>query len=108
MRRWTMELVGTHLREGFVPLAGLEEFFRTVLLDVNPDRSLKRSAVAFLTKRGLADERQAEVVARLLSEFVRSKTKDDFDRAIGALTRIKVAYPTLESALAVAHQGASA
>jgi hypothetical protein len=40
-------------------------------------------------------------VTRLLGEFVRSKTKDDFDRAIGGLTRIKIAYPKLDSALSL-------
>jgi hypothetical protein len=62
---------------------------------------MKHTAVAFLVKRGLADEGQAEVVTRLLGEFVRSKTKDDFDRAISGLTRIKLAFPNLDGALSL-------
>jgi hypothetical protein len=101
VRKWALGLVTKHLKDGFVPLAGLEDFFRTVLLDVTPDRAMKHAAVVFLTTRGLADERQAEVVVRLLGEFVRSKTKDDFDRAIRALTRIKIAYPAVDSAVSL-------
>jgi hypothetical protein len=108
VRRWALELVVQHLRDGFVPLAGLEEFFRTLLLEVIPDRKMKATAVAFLARRGLADERQAEVVTRLLGEFVRSKTKDDFGRAIAALTRIKLAFPSLPSPLSLREGEAAA
>jgi len=108
MRAWAMELVQKHLRDGFVPLAGLEEFFRTILLDVSPDRKMKHAAVAFLTARGLLDERQAEVATRLLGEFVRSKTQDDFGRAISALTRLRLAYPGVASAVAVLGAGPQA
>lgn len=99
MRRWAVDLTVAHLKEGFVPLASLEEFFRTVLLDVTPDRAAKHAIVAFLADCGVRDERQAEVAARLLGEFVRSKTRDDFERALGALARIKVTFPDVDAAV---------
>jgi hypothetical protein len=99
MRRWAVDLTVAHLKEGFVPLASLEEFFRTVLLDVTPDRAAKHAVVAFLGDRGLRDERQAEVAARLLAEFVRSKVKDDVERALAALARIKVTFPDVDAAV---------
>lgn len=99
MRRWAVELTVKYLKDGFVPLASLEEFFRTVLLDVVPDRAAKHAVIAFLGQRGLRDERQAEVAARLLGEFVRSKTKDDFERALVALARIKVTFPDVDAAV---------
>jgi hypothetical protein len=97
MRRYVLDLVRAHLREGFVPLASTEEFFRTVFLDLSPDRSLKRDAVAFLKKRGLTDEHQAAIAARLLGELVKSKTRFDVDLALEALTQIKFALLTDEA-----------
>lgn len=104
MRAWAVELTVRHLKDGYVPLASLEAFFRTVLLDVTPDRAAKRAVLAFLTERGLRDERQAEVASRLLSDFVRSKTKDDFERALGGLARIKLAFPGVASVVALRHE----
>jgi hypothetical protein len=93
VRAWAVELAVRHLKDGYVALAGLEEFFRTVVLDVSPDRKAKRAVIAFLTERGLRDERQAEVACRLLGELGRSKTKDDAERAVSGLARIKVRFP---------------
>lgn len=107
VRRWAVELTVKHLKDGYVPLAGLEELFRTVLLDVSPDRDAKRAVLAFLAARGLCDERQAEVACRLLGELVRSKTKDDFERALAALAKIKVAFPSVDAAVVLGSPGAS-
>ncbi|MBX3192492.1 MAG: hypothetical protein KF819_36210 [Labilithrix sp.] len=89
MRRFVLDLVVAHLKEGFVALASTEEMFRAIFLDTSPDRSLKRDAIAFLEKRGCVDERQAEIALRLLVEVVKSKTVFDFDLALGAITTIK-------------------
>jgi hypothetical protein len=105
MRKWVSGLIVKHLKAGLIPLAGLEEFFRTVLLDTNPDRAMKHAIVGFLAERGLADERQAEIAGRLLGEFVRSKTKDDLERAIIALTKIKMAYPSVDASISVRGEG---
>ncbi len=92
MRRYVLDLVLAHLKEGFVALSSTEEFFRTIFLDVSPDRSIKRDAIAFLRKRGMADEHQAEIAVRLLVEVVKSKTLFDFELALEALTQIKFAF----------------
>ena len=97
MRRYVLDLVVAHLKEGLVALASTEEFFRTVFLDVSPDRSVKRDAIAFLKKRGLADEHQAEIAVRLLVEVVKSKTVFDFELALEAITQIKFAFLTGEA-----------
>ena len=97
MRRYVLDLLVAHLKEGFVALASTEELFRTIFLDVSPDRSIKRDAIAFLKKRGMADEHQAEISVRLLVEVVKSKTIFDFELALEALTQIKFAFLTDES-----------
>lgn len=91
MRRFVLDRLVSHLKDGFVALAATEEFFRTVFLDIRPDRALKRDAVAFLERRGLQDPSQAEIALRLLGELVKSKTVFDFDAALGAIARIKLA-----------------
>ncbi len=102
VRRFALDLVETHLKPGFVALAKLELFFRTALLDVWPDRELKRRTVRLLEERGLLDERQAEVAAHVLRDVVRTQTCGDFDRVASALVRLKLAYPALDVGLEVA------
>lgn len=101
MRRFAMDLVAGHLKDGFVPLAKLEGFFRRALLDVAPSRAEKRRVVEFLVARGLRDERQAEVSSRVLGELARTKAKADVDAALDALVRLKLAFPEVESLLVV-------
>src|SRR5690606_23127105 len=79
MRRFAIGLVEEHLEPGFVPLARIEGFVKAVLLDLSPDREVKRRIVAFLEARGLADERQAELVAGWLGQVVRTATVHDFE-----------------------------
>ena len=97
IRRFAVDLAVAHLKEGFVALSRLEAFFRRALLDVLPDRREKRLIVEFLRDRGLRDERQAEVASRVLGEFVRTRAKADFEAALDALVRLKLAYPQVES-----------
>jgi len=72
-----------------------------VLLDLSPDREVKRRLLAFLEKRGSADERQAELAAALLSQVVRTRTVHDFERILGALAAIQVRHPGVASAVRV-------
>ncbi len=102
MRRFALDLVVGHLKEGFVALAKLEGFFRTALFDLWPSRNEKRAVVEFLEKRGLRDERQAEVASRVLGDFVRVKARRDFENALEALVRIKLTFPEVESRVAPA------
>ncbi len=100
VRKFALELVEANLKPGFVALAKLELFFRTALLDVWPDRDLKRRAVRLLADRGRQDERQAEVAAAVLRDVVRTQTKGDFDLVAQALVQLKVTYPALDVGLA--------
>jgi hypothetical protein len=97
MRRFALGLVMDYLREGFVQLARHEDFFRTLLFELWPSRTVKRKLVAFLAERGQRDELQAEVAARLLSEFVKTRGVEDRDNALEALVRIKLAFPAVEA-----------
>ncbi len=97
IRRFALDLVVGHLKEGFVALAKLEGFFRTALFDLWPSRNEKAAVVEFLTTRGLRDERQAEVASRVLGDFVRTRARRDFEGALEALVRIKLEYPDVES-----------
>jgi hypothetical protein len=107
IRRFALDLVVGHLRDGFVALAKLENFFRTALFDLWPSRIEKNTVVDFLLKRGLKDERQAEVACRVLGDFVRVKSKRDFENALEALVRLKLAFPEVESRATMVVGGAA-
>jgi hypothetical protein len=101
VRRFALELVVSHLPAGAEPLTRLTQFFRSALFDVWPQRRVKRQVIDFLARRGLEDERQAAIAAGLLGEFVRLQTRADFERALEALTRIRLAFPKVENPLTV-------
>jgi hypothetical protein len=101
MKLFALELVRAHLRPGFVPLARIESFCRACLLDARPVRELKYGLVDLLGERGAADERQGELAAAILDSFVRSATKEDFERVAAALARIQLAHPAVHSSLAL-------
>lgn len=94
MRGFALELIEGHLKPGFVPLSRIEGFCRGCLLDLSPDRGVKRRLIAFLEGRGTEDERQAEVVVAILSAVVRTHTIADFQRVLGALARVQLAFPS--------------
>jgi hypothetical protein len=96
MRRFALELAMIHLAPGAEPLERLEAFFRAVLFDLWPDRSLKHQTLAFLTSRGLCDEGQAVVAARILSDIVRTQGRGDFELALEGLVRLKLAFDDLD------------
>src|SRR5690606_21528616 len=93
MRAFALTLVESHLKPGFVALARIEGFCRAALMDLSPDRDVKQRLLAFLTTRGLADERQAEVVVGILQRVVRTHTRFDFERVLAALAAIQLAHP---------------
>jgi hypothetical protein len=102
MRRFALDLIVTHLPDGPSALARLERFFRATMLDLRPDRLLKRRVIDFLLRRGLGDADQAEIAARLLGEFVRMDVRADFEHALEALVRLGLAHPGLRMPVAVA------
>lgn len=97
IQRFALDLVVRRLQQGFVRLTALEEFFRGILLDANPDRAMKRTLIDFLGQRGLADEHQAAVAAKLLAEVAKSRTRYESERAIVAVAKIKVAFPHVDA-----------
>jgi hypothetical protein len=102
MRRFALELVVHHLPAGEGPLAKLKEFCRAALFDLWPSRKVKRGVVEFLTARGLEDAKQAAVVSAILGDVVRVQGRADFENALEALVRIKMAYPDVPSTVTVA------
>jgi hypothetical protein len=97
VRRFALDLVIRHLPDGPEALAKVERFCRTILLDLWPRRREKDDVIALLTTRGLRDEAQAAVAARVLGEALRLSARCDFDAALAGLVRIKLAYPKTEA-----------
>ena len=102
MRRFALELVVHHLPAGDGPLAKLKEFCRAALFDLWPSRKVKRGIVEFLTARGLEDPKQAALVSAILGDVVRVQGRADFENALEAMVRIKLAYPDVASTVTVA------
>jgi hypothetical protein len=101
VRRFALDLVEKHLKDGFVSLARLELFFRAALMDLSPDRAMKRRVLQLLATRGVRDENQAEMAASILKDFVHTAVKNDFELATTALISIQLAFPTLDTGLKV-------
>ena len=100
-----LDLVVEHLPDHVDSLASVEWFLRAAMLDLRPDRLVKRRVIDFLLRRGLRDEYQAEVAARLLGEFARMDVRSDFEHAMEALVRLNLEHPGLKSPVAVAMGG---
>lgn len=101
MRPFALDLVVKHLPDGASPLGQLRNFFRSALFDTWPERRVKRRVIDFLAERGLRDEQQAEVAAGILADVARLQGRADFERALEALVRIKLAFPEVEAAIQV-------
>lgn len=97
LRRFALDLVTKHLPAGTDPLVRLQAFCRSALFDLWPQRKVKRGVIDFLTARGLEDAAQAQVVATILGDVVRVQGRADFEQALTALVRLKIAYPELET-----------
>jgi hypothetical protein len=101
MRRFALDLVTQHLPQGTDALARLKEFCRAALFDLWPQRKVKSGVIDFLTARGLEDAAQAQVVATILGDVVRVQGRADFEQALTALVRLKLAYPELETTVSL-------
>ncbi|HEV7302370.1 MAG TPA: hypothetical protein VGN72_23730 [Tepidisphaeraceae bacterium] len=99
-RPFALELATAHLPPGAAALSELERFFRTVLLDTRPTaaRTPRRNVIALLLSRGLLDAQQAAIVARVLGEVVKFQGRAEFERAMDALVRLKLAHPQADLA----------
>ena len=105
MRRFALDLAVEHLPDGGDALAAIEWFLRAAMLDLRPDRLVKRRVIDFLLRRGLRDAYQAEVAARILGEFARMDVRSDAEHALEALVRLNLEYPGLKSPVTVAMGG---
>ncbi len=97
MREFALDIVVKHLPDGAEPLARLEPFFRAALFDLWPRRAMKDRVLSFILERGMRDEQQAAAAVRILSSAVRLASKADFEPALEALVRLKLAYPSVAS-----------
>jgi hypothetical protein len=93
MRAFALELVVNHLPPGAAALQQVSGFCRAALFELWPQAAVKRGVVDFLTARGQQDEQQAAIVAAILGDVVRMHGRGDFERAMHALVRIKLAFP---------------
>jgi hypothetical protein len=105
MRRFALDLTVEHLPDGAEAIARIEWFFRAAMLDLRPDRLVKRRIIDFLLRRGLRDPYEAEIAARILGEFARMDVRADFEHALEALVRLSLAYPESKSPVLVAQGG---
>lgn len=94
LRAFVVDLAIAHLKPGYVRLAKLEGLARRVLFDTRPDVALRKRLIAFLQRRGEKDEAQAELVAQLLGDVVRTRTHDAKDDALAALVALRLAWPS--------------
>jgi hypothetical protein len=101
MRRFTIELLAEHLPARLADLPKLDGFFRTAVLDLWPSRAVKRKVLEFVASRGLQDAEQASVAAEFLAAVVRTQNRADFERALEALVRIRLAFPEVENAVTI-------
>lgn len=101
MRAFALDLAERYLESSKAALAKVELLCRAILFDLWPERRTKRRVIDFLVERGLHDDRQADVAAAILSDYVRTQGRADFERVMEGLVRIKLAYPGVVSAVHV-------
>lgn len=95
MRRFALDLIEDHLPPGAAALGSVARFFSVVLLDVRPERRLKRQTVDFLVRRGELDLEQAQVAAGVLDAWARTSVRADRERALEALVALRLCWPEL-------------
>ena len=107
MRSFALDLAVHHLRRGAAELRRIEPLCRAILFDLWPDRRAKHLTIDLLAARGQGDdEEEAALAARLLSDYVNTQGRADFERVMEALVRIGLAYPGVKSAVQVKEGGA--
>jgi hypothetical protein len=96
MRRFVIDEIQLHLLGDLSRLESPEDFFRTVLFDLKPSWAVKRKAIELLAQNGERDERMARMAVAVLGSVVRTQTREDFEDALAALARVRLAYPEIE------------
>jgi hypothetical protein len=92
-----MRMVEAYLPNSAIALAAIAEFFKKGLLDTWPDRKTKTRMLEFLANRGEQDRGQAVIAMKILSTVLRVNTRIDFELALAAAARLKLAHPDLPS-----------
>jgi hypothetical protein len=93
MHPFALELAIQYLQEGKESLAQMKGFCRSALLNLWPSRKVKKLTIQFLAARGSEDAGQGQIAAALLGDIVRMQGRADFENALEALVRIKLAHP---------------
>ena len=101
MRRFAQRMVEEYLPDSAIALEAIAEFFRKGLLETWPDRKTKTRMLEFLARRGEHDRGQAVIAMKILSAVLRTQTQIDFELALAAVTRLKLAHPDLPSDVTV-------
>src|SRR5262249_27973952 len=107
LRSFALELFLQHLPKSAGAIQALRNFCRAALFDLWPQAAVKRGIVAFLTRRALEDREQAALVAAILGDVARVQGRGDFERAMEALVRIKLAYPDVPATVNLRNGGAA-
>jgi hypothetical protein len=97
LRSFSVGLLVSHLPPGARALEQVRGFCRSALFDLWPQAATKRGVLSFLAARGLEDEEQAAIVASILGDVVRVQGRRDFEQALEALVRIKLAFPQVQA-----------
>ncbi len=105
-RRFAMRMVEEFLPDSAIALEAVAEFFRKGLLDTFPNRNIKTRMLEFLVQRGERDRGQAVIAMKILHPVLQVHTQIDFELALAAVTRMKIAYPDLPSEVSVLREGA--
>lgn len=105
MRRFVIEEIQLHLMGDLTRLESPRLFFRTVLFDLKPSAAVKRKAIELLAQNGERDEEMARLAVDVLGSIVRTETREDFEDALAALARIKLAFPGIEMPAGVLVEG---
>src|SRR5262249_35549512 len=95
VRKFALQLIEHLLPPGAEALEKLRGFCKTGIFDYYPHRVLKHGIIKLLERRGMQDQKQAEIAAAILSDFLHLEGRSDFEDVLEALVRIKLAFPTV-------------
>ena len=101
MHQFALDLAVEHLPKSRESLLQLKGFCRAALLNLWPSKKVKHLAIDLLAKRGVEDTEQGEVAAAILGDIVRMQGRRDFENALEALVRIKLAHPDLSTTVEI-------
>lgn len=99
MRGFALDLAVQYLGAGAGELSKIEPLCRAILFELWPSQRTKHKVLDYLAERGLQDEDQAKQSSKLLSAYIGTQGRADFERVMEALVRIQLEYPSVSSAI---------